>query len=256
MINKPLATLAIVALLSFTACKKTDSMATETPKADSTQVTRTVSGMYEGVLPCADCPGIETTLSFDNDSNVSKTVLYQDSKGAAETEKGKWKLNGPYVEVTFKDNQTEFYLIKTDSTIAILDQDKKEIQSELASHYILSKEKPIVPKSLNGSYILGEEGKGYYQTLTLTNTKDNEFDVAVTFKAATKKGCEFKGKGILVNNQIEVNLKDSNPDLKAVMTISVKNNMAVISTSKFNERYDLMYFCGGGGSLAGEYLKK
>lgn len=254
--KKPLASLVFVALLSLTACKKTANTASESTSIDSTQVTRTVSGMYEGVLPCADCPGIETSLAFNNDATVSKTILYQDRDKTSETEKGNWKLNGPYVEVTFADNQKEFYLIKTDSTIAVLDQDKKEVQSELASHYILSKEKPLDPKTLTGNYIQGEVGKGYYQTLTLTNTANNEFDVAVTFKAATQKGCEFKGKGVLVNNRIEINLKDSNPDLKAVMTISFEDKIATVSTSKFNERYDLMYFCGGGGTLGGDYLKK
>jgi len=256
MMKKPLTSLVFVALLSLTACKKTANMAKETSVADSTQVTRTVSGMYEGVLPCADCPGIETTVAFNEDATVSKTILYQDRDKTSETEKGNWKLNGPYVEVTFADNQKEFYLIKTDSTIAVLDQDKKEVQSDLASYYILSKEKPLEPKTLNGNYIQGEVGKGYYQTLSLTNTANNEFDVAVTFKAATKKGCEFKGKGVLVNNRIEVNLKDSNPDLKAIMTISFDGKTATVSTSKFNERYDLMYFCGGGGTLGGDYNRE
>lgn len=254
--KKPLASLVFIALLSLTACKKTATPTTEATSVDSTQVTRTVSGMYEGVLPCADCPGIETSLAFNDDATVSKTILYQDRDKTSETEKGNWKLNGPYVEVTFADNQKEFYLIKTDSTIAMLNQDKKEVESELASYYILSKEKPLEPKTLNGNYIQGEVGKGYYQTLTLTHIANNEFEVAVTFKAATQKGCEFKGKGNLVNNRIEVNLKDSNPDLKAIMAISFKDKIATVSTSKFNERYDLMYFCGGGGTLGGDYKRE
>ena len=60
-----------------------------------------------------------------------------------------------------------------------------------------------------------------------------------------------------MNDQIEVNLKDLNPALDAVMVIRPlpDGNGLNVFSSKFDQRYDLMYFCGGGGTLAGDYVK-
>ena len=42
------------------------------------------------------------------------------------------------------------------------------------------------------------------------------------------------------------------------MTIRPMNNGNEMNvfTSKFDDRYDLMFFCGGGGSLAGDYRRE
>ncbi|MFH6965274.1 hypothetical protein ACHRVK_22090 [Flavobacterium plurextorum] len=40
------------------------------------------------------------------------------------------------------------------------------------------------------------------------------------------------------------------------MTILFKDKVAEVFTSKFDDRFELMHFCGGGASLAGDYFKK
>ena len=60
-----------------------------------------------------------------------------------------------------------------------------------------------------------------------------------------------------MNNQIEIGLKALNPALDAVMVIRPlpEGNGLNVFSSKFDQRYDLMYFCSGGGTLAGDYIK-
>ena len=79
--------------------------------------------------------------------------------------------------------------------------------------------------------------------------------IKILFTGAVK-GCTFEGKGKLVNNQIDVDLKTINKDLKGTMTILFKDKTAEVFTSKFEDRLALNYFCGGGASLAGDYDKK
>ena len=40
------------------------------------------------------------------------------------------------------------------------------------------------------------------------------------------------------------------------MTILFKDKTAEVFTSKFDDRFALNYFCGGGANLAGDYHKK
>ena len=61
-----------------------------------------------------------------------------------------------------------------------------------------------------------------------------------------------------MNDQIEVKLKTQHPGLDAVMVIRPlpEGNGLNVFSSKFYQRYDLMYFCGGGGTLAGDYVRQ
>jgi copper homeostasis protein (lipoprotein) len=108
---------------------------------------------------------------------------------------------------------------------------------------------------LNGTYHSNTSEKGYNEILTLTSENDSIYSVKISFTGAAK-GCTFEGKGKLVNNQIDVDLKTINKDLKGTITILFKENTAEVFTSKFEDRFALNYFCGGGASLAGDYHKK
>jgi len=54
------------------------------------------AGTYEGVLPCADCPGIKTRLTLNKDGTFERMTQYLDRKVAAETVSGsfRWQANG------------------------------------------------------------------------------------------------------------------------------------------------------------------
>ncbi len=61
----------ILGLVFVSGCKpQTTSTTTETTQ------TLTEVGPFSGILPCVDCPGIETTITFYFDSQTNEPVKY------------------------------------------------------------------------------------------------------------------------------------------------------------------------------------
>jgi heat shock protein HslJ len=54
------------------------------------------AGVYEGVLPCADCPGIKTRLTLNRDGTYERVMQYLERQVAAETVRGifTWQASG------------------------------------------------------------------------------------------------------------------------------------------------------------------
>jgi NlpE N-terminal domain/Domain of unknown function (DUF4377)/META domain len=54
------------------------------------------AGVYEGVLPCADCPGIKTRLTLHRDGSYERTMQYLERQVAPETVRGifTWQASG------------------------------------------------------------------------------------------------------------------------------------------------------------------
>ena len=212
-------------------------------------------GMYTATLPCADCMEIETYITFQKDNKAVKSTSYLDSDGTSENEYGTWTKNDDIIEVSIPNSPKEYYLVKPNKTLVRLDADKKEVSGELAKQYIFKEVKAYTPAQLNGTYHSNVNGKGYNQIQELKSENGTIYSVKISFTGAVK-GCTFEGKGKLVNNQIDVDLKTINKDLKGTMTILFKDKTAEVFTSKFEDRLALNYFCGGGAGLAGDYDKK
>lgn len=228
-------------------------------EADNEEILPDYMCLFQGTLPCADCPGIETKVTFNPDSTVAITRMYLDSDGTSETEYGTWTYQDSLFTVETRSNdsvptkETVYFKILPESEIALVGEDKV-----VKSPYILLKKQPMVAKSFEGTYTLGGEEKGsYQQTLTIKDAGNSLLNVNITQTGGKGDGCEFSGQGKIVNNQIEINLKDINPDLNATMVIRPLDDESGVNvfTSRFDDRYDLMNFCGGGGSLAGDYIK-
>lgn len=54
------------------------------------------AGVYEGVLPCADCPGIKTRLTLGSDGTFERQTQYLDRETVPRTERGRftWHASG------------------------------------------------------------------------------------------------------------------------------------------------------------------
>jgi hypothetical protein len=70
-----------------------------------------LSGTYEGTLPCADCPGLQTLITFNSDGTfyMEETFLERDDKPTITN--GKWVLNGDIITFTASDYKFEYKLI-------------------------------------------------------------------------------------------------------------------------------------------------
>ncbi len=98
-----------------------------------------VAGTYTGVLPCADCPGIETTLVLKSDETYRLETRYQgkgnESPFVAE---GNWALKDDRVKLKDIKDAPDTYLIE-DGYLVQLDMDGKKVEGALAEHYVLKK---------------------------------------------------------------------------------------------------------------------
>lgn len=140
---KKLLFLFLAATLSFASCSSADEQPAEeieTKVIENITPENSISGVYSGTLPCADCPGIEITLKLKANNKVAKTTLYLESNDTKETVKGTYKVkNGNVIVVRLPDGQKEFYRIKSDTSIVMLNSNKEEVTGELAEAYVLTK---------------------------------------------------------------------------------------------------------------------
>lgn len=141
--------LAVLTLTS-TSCKKeikSETVATAAA-ADSTSTAPDMhtsenaldwNGTYEGVIPCADCPGIETKLTLKEDKTYELSVLYQGREKQPTLTKGTFSFDesGSIITLNKNGNNTS-YKVK-EGCLAMLDADGKEIEGGLKANYILNK---------------------------------------------------------------------------------------------------------------------
>ena len=93
------------------------------------------SGTYSGVLPCADCDGIETEIALNNDMTYVKKAKYK-----ARDEKGifVWDKTGSIVVLKGVNEVPSQYKVG-ENKLTQLDMEGNAIIGSLANNYILKK---------------------------------------------------------------------------------------------------------------------
>ncbi|MFD1771875.1 copper resistance protein NlpE [Sphingobacterium suaedae] len=96
------------------------------------------TGTYEGTIPCADCPGIKTTIILHDDETFQVTSEYLDRDLKVEdTGKLMWHDHGSVIHLTGKE--TDIKLKVGENQLFQLDQDGRMITGDLAENYIYKK---------------------------------------------------------------------------------------------------------------------
>jgi len=98
-------------------------------------------GTYKGIVPCADCEGIETTLVLGKELTYTLKTKYlgkSDAKVFEEKGKFSWDKSGQVITLDgIKDAPNKYFV--GENKIIQLDMDGKEITGEQADLYILKK---------------------------------------------------------------------------------------------------------------------
>lgn len=93
------------------------------------------AGTYGGTLPCADCPGIDTTIAFTPEGQYTLSEAYQDADKSSFLSKGTWSLRGDGKAVLLdpedKDEYDRSFSIVSPTELRALDQQGKPIDSSL-----------------------------------------------------------------------------------------------------------------------------
>jgi hypothetical lipoprotein len=98
------------------------------------------AGVYTGVIPCADCGGIETTLELRADGTYSLTEIYKDKKDGRFESSGKFQWDAAASCITVGEGEDLISYIVEGDHLIMLDQDGHRVTGELADHYVLTKQ--------------------------------------------------------------------------------------------------------------------
>ncbi|HEX7845431.1 MAG TPA: copper resistance protein NlpE [Chitinophagaceae bacterium] len=118
--------------------KKADTTAAPVVKKDPV-----VTASYTGVTPCADCKGIEVTITLMDDDTYKKRDLYIGRKSTGEgsneiTASGKFMMHGDTLHLLGINDGADHFL-KADSTLVQLGPDGKRISGNLGDQYVLKR---------------------------------------------------------------------------------------------------------------------
>ena len=95
-------------------------------------------GTYEGTLPAADCPGIQTTLTLNPDGTYELHMKYID-RDAEFDEKGVFSVKENLLTLTQLDDGSEEYYKVEENRLRMLDAEKQPVTGALAENYVLQK---------------------------------------------------------------------------------------------------------------------
>ncbi len=70
-----------------------------------------LSGTYEGTLPAADAPGLQTLITFNSDGTFHMEETFLEKDVEPRITNGKWVLNGDIITFTAGDYKFEYKLI-------------------------------------------------------------------------------------------------------------------------------------------------
>ncbi|NEM97324.1 copper resistance protein NlpE N-terminal domain-containing protein [Pontibacter burrus] len=130
-------------LLGISACTTSDI---RTEPVDVTvgedRLTSSLIGTWRGVIPCADCPGINYNLSLKNDNTFEETMIYQERDVTPYTRSGTWQIRNGILQLSgaaADTSQTQFDM-SVGGELHLLDREGKRITTNLADHYVLRRD--------------------------------------------------------------------------------------------------------------------
>jgi copper homeostasis protein (lipoprotein) len=143
--NKTARLIVLVALVpGFFLCKSQNKSARGFMATDFYNSRNSIEwqGSYLGVLPCADCPGIQKTIYLYRDGGYRIRIQYMGKEVRATELSGKidWADDGNSITLTELNGLEQSYLVGENRLIQ-LDGNGSRITGALATRYILSKDR-------------------------------------------------------------------------------------------------------------------
>lgn len=178
----------------------------ETNFADNSNNALDWAGTYEGILPCADCAGIKTSITLFADGTFQKNTEYlgKNGKPFSETGKFEWNKEGNIIALIVS-NENQQYLVG-ENQLFHLDNEGNQIKGNLAEKYILTKTNNSTAENNKGF----EDKKWLLVSFLGKDVKENNAEYFIIFNSkekrlSTKAGCNIMNAGYELSN--ELNLK-------------------------------------------------
>lgn len=130
-----------------------------TPPPHSSRDSLDWSGMYVGTLPCADCEGIQTSMTINQNQSFVLVSTYLGKDNATFESQGvfSWSDDGSTIILPVSPDSPSRYRVG-ENTLTMLDLDGQVITGDLAAHYVLHKQL-APPPDLSGQCVLGVRWK-------------------------------------------------------------------------------------------------
>lgn len=205
----------IIAIIFFTSCKKDDKTIVV---IEQSLLDTIFCNTYEGIIPCPDCPGIETSIRIYKDSTISRTIYYQNKNELPTTKVGIWKRKDSIFTATF-DREKLFYRIKDYKQLLRVGSDLKEVKGEFAADYILHKKTNFKHQNIEGIYTVGDT-TNLYNELKIIYLKNEKYNLEFTFynKLDSIANCKINLNASLdKGNQLNAPLNNEG-NLKVIFT--------------------------------------
>lgn len=147
----------LLLIIILTSCNSTKNGNYTLDSVDSKNTLNWPS-VYNGTLPCADCPGIEVELILNQDETYQLSTVYLEKSKNVFKENGtfSWNANGNIITLNIdgKPSPDHQYMIM-ESKIMKLDNKGNVISGALKENYILS-------KKINNNVVLNEDEYIYW----------------------------------------------------------------------------------------------
>lgn len=111
------------------------------PPTDTTHNARTSldwTGTYQGMLPCADCEAINTTVTLNADGSYQLKRVYVGKSAQEYTEQGVFNWSDMGSTVLLEAEQPVQFFVE-ENQLFMLDKQGRRIEGDLAARYRLQK---------------------------------------------------------------------------------------------------------------------
>jgi uncharacterized membrane protein len=164
---------------------------------DTKQTTFLTNGIWLGMLPCADCDGIDYQLNLKNDYTFKQKSAYKGKSEELFIDEGNWSfVSDSIISVDGSDDRKLFLV--TDKDLVLLDQDGNRIESTFEEKYHLHKD----PSTIN-------ETNEVEEVKALIPVKETVEMNSQHYQEKFLSGIDFIARGNEPNWTLEIDLEKS-----------------------------------------------
>lgn len=140
-----------LAMLFALGCQKNITTSPALPIGDTSEISLDWAGSYSGVVPCADCAGIATTISLNSNRTYRMSAIYQGKSEESFVQEGSfsWNPQGNKITLSGIESGASQYLVG-ENILFQLDLEGNRITGNLAEKYQLRKIDQVFDNPLAG----------------------------------------------------------------------------------------------------------
>lgn len=155
MSNKVINITLLVLIVLFVSFRITSACNQMEKNKDRGESAIEIPASYSGVIPCADCPGIEYRLYLEEDQ-FTEFKTYMDRNPEPFVASGTWSVISDSLSLISADGETISTFLYDGDTITMLDQEMNRVSGPTAEMYIFNKDSEMT-SILNRHQQLREE---------------------------------------------------------------------------------------------------